>query len=159
MTDAPINDNFPLIYLDEDGVLTEAGEQYIAGALELLGEAVLRNTVAHGFDMSRPFSEDVALIHSEASEALEEWRDGQPLDAVWYSKKVTHPLYGKVEVAAPEFADDGAMNKPEGVPAEFADIIIRVAQSARQHGMQLGRRVVQKNRYNRSRPLRHGKIA
>ena len=40
---------------------------------------VHENAVAHGWwDTARSFPEVAALIHSEVSEALEEWRDGNP---------------------------------------------------------------------------------
>lgn len=40
---------------------------------------VHENAVAHGWwETARSFPEVAALIHSEVSEALEEWRDGNP---------------------------------------------------------------------------------
>ena len=45
---------------------------------------VHENAVAHGWwETARSFPEVAALIHSEVSEALEEWRDGN-LRVLWY---------------------------------------------------------------------------
>ena len=75
--------------------------------------------------------EQVALICSEACEALESWRKKEPMS----------------------FTANG---KPEGVGSEFADIIIRVAHYAELNGINLEDEVVRKMAYNASRPYRHG---
>lgn len=62
---------------------------------------------AKGFrDLGTTFGDRIALIHSELSEALEEFRAGR-VDT-W-------------------FQDDG---KPEGVPIEMADAVIRILDMA-----------------------------
>lgn len=75
----------------------------------------------------------VALIHSEVSEALEEYRNGAHLDEV------------RIE--------DG---KPEGFGVELADAVIRIADIAQHAGVNLGALVKLKMRYNKSRGTRHG---
>mgnify|MGYP001578016616 CR=1 FL=1 len=83
----------------------------------------------------RPIPECLALIHSEVSEALEEYRDPvRPLSE-------THLNL--------EF-------KPEGFPIELADIVIRVADLADHLGISLSAAVIEKMRYNETRPYRHG---
>jgi NTP pyrophosphatase (non-canonical NTP hydrolase) len=88
----------------------------------------------NGFHENRTFGDIVALIHSEVSEALESFRDGHE----------PHVLY---------FGDNG---KPEGIPSELADIIIRVADCAGVYGIDLDEAVRVKMDYNSTRPFKHG---
>lgn len=68
---------------------------------ELIKE-IHENAVAHGWwEGERDIAEIYALIHSELSEALEEYRNGRPM-----------------------FYIDGG--KPEGIAVELADAVIRI---------------------------------
>lgn len=80
------------------------------------------------------FVEKLALIHSEVSEALEEYRDGHDVTET----------YG------------GEGGKPEGVPIELADVMIRVLDLAQIFGIDLDAAVTQKQAYNATRAYRHG---
>lgn len=81
------------------------------------------------------FASKLALIHSEISEALEEARNGKSLQENWQSM--------------PE--------KPEGVPAELADIAIRVFDLAGWLQIDLEAAIVEKLDFNQTRQHKHGK--
>jgi NTP pyrophosphatase (non-canonical NTP hydrolase) len=79
--------------------------------------------------------EKLCLIHSEVSEALECYRDPEHAPAEAY------------------FGDGG---KPEGLPAELADVVIRCADLAGALGIDLDKAIRDKLAWNTARPQRHG---
>jgi len=98
--------------------------------------------VSHTHALVKHFWEDsldtiptkLALIHSEVSEALEEFRCGGELRGFTL----------------------GIDGKPEGFSIELADIIIRVADLAEHFGIDLTDAVRVKTTFNFTRPTRHG---
>jgi NTP pyrophosphatase (non-canonical NTP hydrolase) len=76
----------------------------------------------------------LANIHGEVSEALECVRDGYVIG------------YQTGE-------------KPEGLPSELADIVIRVADLCGHLGINLERAIEVKMQYNATRPHKHGRLA
>lgn len=80
------------------------------------------------------FGNRIALIHGELFEAHEEYRNGRGFE----------PRVGPT-------------GKPEGVPSELADVVIRVADLCGVHGIDLQSAVETKLAYNRTRPFRHGR--
>jgi NTP pyrophosphatase (non-canonical NTP hydrolase) len=92
----------------------------------------------HGFHQyGVTFGDRLMLIVSEAAEALESYREGHAPTDYWYG------------------GSDG--NKPEGIPSELADIVIRVFDLAEIHGIHLGAAILDKMQYNEGRPYLHGK--
>lgn len=84
----------------------------------------------------RTFGDITTLIHTEVSEAYEEHRAGHgPTETYYKPDKPT---------------------KPEGIPSEFADIVIRVMDFCGAHGIDIGAMVEQKLAYNATRGYRHG---
>lgn len=144
-------------FVEADGRLTDDGEQLLVDAMRVLEESVWRITEAHGFHESgRGFPEEVALIHSEVSEALEEDRRGRP--AIWYSVKGTDEIFRLPIAANGTDPEDLVLRKPEGAAVEFADAIVRIGDSskARFKG-RLGEALIRKIRYNFTRPYLHGR--
>lgn len=106
------------------------------------------NAVNKGWwEEERSFGEIIALIHSEASEALEDYRNGEPIERMWYEKK------GLVGFSLTQEDDT---YKPCGIPSELADIVIRVFDACGRYGIDLEAAILEKMAYNATRPQRHG---
>lgn len=101
------------------------------------------------------------LIITEAAEAIEEIRKGRGVDEAYYSGAGDYPESTPVEL-------DGRPRKPEGVPSELADIVIRCLDLAHEidyaaktnfkpTGFSLWDAIDEKLRFNATRPYKHGK--
>jgi NTP pyrophosphatase (non-canonical NTP hydrolase) len=111
--------------------------------LNELAEEIHHTAVDKGFwtndisalDMShsRSIGEQFSNFHSEISEAWEEYRNGHLMNEVYFNK-----------------------DKPEGVPIEFADTIIRILHTCARYGIDIEKAIQLKMRYNSNRPYRHG---
>lgn len=98
------------------------------------------NAVEHGFwEGERNFGELLMLIVSEASEALEEYRNGHAVNETYYS------------------TDKQGNPKMEGVPSELADVVVRVFDLCAHYEIDLEKVIAEKHEYNKNRPYKHGK--
>jgi len=103
-----------------------------AMSLNQIAIEIHKNAVAHGWwETERPFGEIIALCHSELSEALEAYRNGE--DMVWIN--------------------DG---KPDGVAVEMADCIIRILDWFAHEEIDVDSVLEMKHNYNKTRPYKHG---
>jgi len=109
----------------------------LAAAINKLCEMAYSNSYAHGFyDLEEGeqvnLGEKIALMHSELSEVLEVMRK----DPTKESEKI--PGFLQIE-------------------EEFADTIIRIADTCGARGWNLGGAIIAKHTYNVERPYKHGK--
>lgn len=98
------------------------------------------------WDQERNIGEVVALIHSEISEALEEYRKYGPdgIKALRWVPVMTND------------ARYAGLSKPEGFFVELADAVIRIADLFERYGVSMEDVIRAKMAYNRTRPYRHG---
>ena len=115
-----------------------------------LCKAAYENAVSKGFYENPPsIAERIALIHSEASEALECDRKEQFC--------VANAKLGLSITNDEIFQNDYQRFVKETFEAELADIVIRVFDLAGSKGIDLESHILAKMRYNSLRPHKHGK--
>lgn len=142
--------------------------------LMTLAAEVRRINEANGWDMplDTPIAciANIALIITEASEAIEEVRDTHMGERFTIDDRrvyrvtdgsgadwTTDPRGSTAEVGSYKpFTWTGVTAKPEGLPSELADIIIRTLDTASRLGIDLDAHVATKLAYNRTRGLHHG---
>lgn len=119
------------------------------------------------YDEPKTFGELIALIHSELSEALEEYRNGKKPDETYYSGKIKlkKDCNSSIVLSAATTEKDTHMfsaaktilcTKPEGIPSELADVVIRVFDLCGAYNIDLEAAIEEKLKYNRTRAIRHG---
>ena len=89
--------------------------------------------VVDGKVIPRSLGDQFANFHSELSEAWEEVRAGHAMNEFYFNE-----------------------GKPEGVPVELADCLIRIFDTCGRYGIDLEFAIELKMAYNRTRPYRHG---
>lgn len=123
--------------MKEQQEMTEQDEE-ICAVVRLLTAECYKTSVDHGWYQGVDFNlpEKLCLIHSEISEALEEYRnpDVKPTEIYFHPNS----------------------NKPEGLPVELADAMIRIFDLCGHLKIDLAEALLLKMNFNRNRPYRHG---
>lgn len=98
---------------------------------------------------------ELGLIATEVAEAIEEVRGNHAMDESYYPRRdyiMSHP---EAEwTSYPEYVS--GIYKPEGVPSELADVMIRVFDLADAYGIDLAGALIEKINHNATRGLHHG---
>jgi NTP pyrophosphatase (non-canonical NTP hydrolase) len=122
--------------------------------VEHIIEQAHANAVNHGWvgNVPRPIAEHTSLLHEEVSELFGCWRDGLESTAFYYR------LPGDRGLSRDQYDEEGNRGKPEGIPAELADVVIRACQMSGEYGIDLVRAIREKMAYNATRPFKHGRV-
>lgn len=130
-------------------------QQVRAEVLGAMESEVYDCNVANGwFEADRTFGDDIALLHSEVSEMLEEFRDHGMEDVT-----KPHAHIRNCEPSPHAAGDDRCLfgpPKPEGVGSEAADILVRLLDTCKRRGIDLAFEFDRKLKYNWTRGHRHG---
>ena len=125
--------------------------------LNQLRDNVHENAVKHGWwDKEKSFGDFIALCHSKLSEALEEYRNLQ-YDTYWKCPKCKSHIYqDQLYLLKHHLVCCKEPMKPEGIPIELADTIIRILDFCGEEGIDIEKAIDIKHKYNETRPYRHG---
>ena len=127
--------------------------------LNALRDWAHKNSRDHGFHSPSPtVGESVALMHSELSELLEDYRKGRKPNEVFYTMKIniqSPTIDGNIPYEVVCGKDDKKA-KLCGIGSELADCMIRCLDFAGQHNIDIEKILIEKMIYNESREYRHG---
>lgn len=102
---------------------------------------VTETSVKNWDGVDRSFGDYIALMHAELSEALEEYRNERGYSEIWYDTA---------------YVDNEVRIKPEGIPIELADVIIRIFSFCGRYEIDIEQALEIKHEFNKTRPHRHG---
>lgn len=122
------------------------------GQIKELCKEVHQNAIEHGWwEKEQDFGTLIALCHSELSEALEEHRKAYAPDVIYYSG---YNIDKTVNIT--QNVSSNNCTKPEGIPMELADVIIRIMDMCEHYGVDLEAAILEKHEYNKTRQYKHG---
>ncbi len=97
-----------------------------------IAKEIHTNAIEHGWwEEELSLGEIVALCHSELSEALEAYRNGEPM--MWMNE-----------------------DKPDGIAIEMIDCMIRILDYLAKENIDIDRLLMMKHEYNKTRTYKHG---
>ena len=138
-----------------DGTINAAPHR--SSYLEKLGDHVHAINVDNGwFEENRSMGDEMALLHSEVSEAFECYREGQMGETVKYTSADGFSIVKRGDVNDNSFRRSGLIGKPLGFASELADILIRLVDTARRYDVDLAEATAWKLEYNATRGYKHG---
>lgn len=112
---------------------------YLFNTLDDWADLVYRTSRDKGwYEDGRTVGDVIALMHSELSEALEEYRSGHNVKEVYFA------------------VDADGRQKPEGVAVELIDCVIRILDTLAHYGVSAQHIMALKAEYNTTRSHRHG---
>lgn len=115
-----------------------------------------KNVVEHGWwDEDRSFGDVISLMHSELSEALEHYRNKDILEM----HGIDYLLhYYDVDGENVSDVRTTTAQKPDGVLAELADVVIRIFGYVGRldKAKEFTNVLLEKHEYNKTRPYKHG---
>lgn len=123
---------------------------------ELVQEAHENAKSKGWWETDRGFGELIALMHSELSEALEDYRNGRDYDVMHYEWEGRELSRSQMEVLVDECGEGVSAFKPCGIPSELADVVIRVFDACGRYDIDLEQAIMEKMAYNATRPHKHG---
>lgn len=107
----------------------------------------------------RSFGEEIALLHSEISEALEAYREfggcGRYYD-YWDKENPEESYRCGLDEKYNEGSEYRPGCKPLGVPSELADVLVRLLDTCKRYNIDLYGEYRAKMDYNWQRSYRHG---
>lgn len=131
--------------------------------IRVIASHVYETAASKGFHDGPPrdIATIAALLHSEVSELYEEHRNGREPGEVYYENNLTLARFERRLYPTGQKGIDlaAAGVKPEGIPVELADVVIRAFDVAVEYGLDLDYLIRLKDAYNQTRERKHGKIA
>lgn len=124
-------------------------------------DEIHKNAQEHGWwDSNRNFSELLQLVVDELSEVHEEYRNNRGVTETYYSGKPHYTDQTGITTEVIKYSmiphEELGITKPEGIPSELADVVIRIMDICGFYGIDLEKIMEIKHEYNKTRPYKHG---